>query len=111
MPPCLPFQERVAQEIREFLKHDTWKIIFLSGQWGSGKTFLLKTHFVDDVDCIYISLYGARTVEELRARIAATWLAKSGSRDLVRTSTGPSLRGRISNWCKSKFPKGSSTAQ
>ena len=111
MSVCLPFQDRVAKEIREFLEHDTWKIIFLSGQWGSGKTFLLKTHFVDEPDCIYVSLYGARSVEELRARVAATWLAKSGSRGPEKASARRSLWRRIRFWCKSKFLVGSSTAQ
>src|SRR4029077_13905269 len=43
--------------------------VFLNGAWGIGKTFLirkiLKEHFTDKKDYVYVSLYGLTNIEEI----------------------------------------------
>ena len=99
MSSCLPFQEQVVREIKHFLKHDTWKIILLSGPWGAGKTFLINKHFSSNDGCIYISLYGAKSLDELRSRIAAAWVIETAN-----TTNKFSRIKKFWMYCISKFP-------
>lgn len=106
MGNCLPFQQKVADEIRLFLEQDTWKVILLSGQWGTGKTYLVRDQFLGGDDCVYVSLYGAKSLDELRSRIAATWmLASIGSQNGTSDSNSKWLGGKLWGKAKSKFSR------
>ena len=44
--------------------------ILLDGDWGSGKTFFIKNHFIKDrKNIIYISLYGIQNIEGVTKKI------------------------------------------
>lgn len=57
----------------DLLKNQDHKVIVLKGKWGTGKTRLWRDVnaelYQDSKDSIYVSLFGAKTITELRLRI------------------------------------------
>jgi hypothetical protein len=63
------------------------KIIALTGKWGTGKTYLwnqIKQDLEPKNSAIYVSLFGVRTIDELKIRI----LQSSGSESFKNESAG-----------------------
>ncbi len=61
------------QRLIELLKNQNYRVIVLKGKWGTGKTKLwddVKKEFPQDYKkSIYVSLFGAKTINELKIRI------------------------------------------
>ena len=52
--------------------------LMLSGEWGSGKTYLIKSKFIPSVKDNYVflcvSLFGIDSLDRLRAEVKKKWL-------------------------------------
>lgn len=65
---------RVKKSINEFLLDPDRKVIALTGEWGVGKTHLWKELLNDSQEAslkssIYISIFGAKNIDEVKIRI------------------------------------------
>jgi len=72
-------QKIVGEELRRLL-HGPAKVVLLSGEWGVGKTYLVKEYFDKDHTAIYVSLYGASSIDDVRSRCIASWFSKATGR-------------------------------
>ena len=57
-------KERLDDEFQ-----DIYKCILINGDWGIGKTFFLKEKFLKDKDYIDVSVFGAKSIEAIKAEI------------------------------------------
>ena len=59
--------------------------LMLSGEWGSGKTYLIKSKFIPSVKDNYVflcvSLFGIDSLDRLRAEVKKKWLEKASELD------------------------------
>lgn len=59
--------------------------LMISGEWGCGKTYLIKTKFIPLVKAeyvfVYVSLFGIDSLEKLRVEIKKKWLEKASEFD------------------------------
>lgn len=72
--------EEICQVIKTYLDEDLYRYaLLLDGEWGCGKTYfvqqILKDHVQESRKMIYVSLYGIRSVDELRNACADAILA------------------------------------
>ncbi len=74
--------EEIIQEIKRYIKDDVYNYaVLIDGEWGSGKTFFVQNELkkeienevIDEkvVDVKYISLYGCKSIEDVKENI--TW--------------------------------------
>lgn len=66
--------DRLANSLKEVLKEHDFKVIVLSGKWGTGKTYLWKQleseQFANaDRPPLYVSLFGVRSVRDFKFEI------------------------------------------
>ncbi|AJA44492.1 KAP-like P-loop domain-containing protein [Frischella perrara] len=57
--------------------------VLINGPWGSGKTFFIKKFLKDIDNCIYISLYGISSIDEINTRIC-----KESFLEIAKSKTG-----------------------
>lgn len=54
--------------------------LMLSGEWGCGKTYLIKNKFIpsekDTYAFVNVSLFGIDSLDKLRAEVKKKWLEK-----------------------------------
>ena len=59
--------------------------LMLSGEWGCGKTYLIKTKFIplvkDIYVCVCVSLFGIDSLDKLRVEVKKKWLEKASEFD------------------------------
>lgn len=59
--------------------------LMLSGEWGCGKTYLIKTKFIplvkDTYVCVCVSLFGIDSLDTLRVEVKKKWLEKASELD------------------------------
>ena len=59
--------------------------LMLSGEWGCGKTYLIKTKFIPLVEDTYVfvsvSLFGIDSLDKLRVEVKKKWLEKASEID------------------------------
>lgn len=59
--------------------------LMLSGEWGSGKTYLIKSKFIPSVKDNYVfvcvSLFGIDSLDRLRVEVKKKWLEKASELD------------------------------
>ena len=59
--------------------------LMLSGEWGCGKTYLIKTKFIplmkDTYVCVCVSLFGIDSLDKLRVEVKKKWLEKASEFD------------------------------
>lgn len=48
---------------------NVYKCVLINGDWGIGKTYFLRKKFLKDKDYIYISLFGANSIETIKTEI------------------------------------------
>lgn len=48
---------------------NVYKCVLINGEWGIGKTYFLKNKFLTGNNCIYISLFGVNSVENVKIEI------------------------------------------
>lgn len=61
-----------VDELEERLKNESpnvYKCVLINGDWGIGKTYFLKNKFLKDKEYIYISLFGANSIEAIKTEI------------------------------------------
>lgn len=55
--------------------------LMLSGEWGSGKTYLIKSKFIplakDNYVFVCVSLFGIDSLDRLRVEVKKKWLEKA----------------------------------
>jgi hypothetical protein len=65
--------KRVSESLTALLNDRDHKVVALRGKWGTGKTYLWKTMassiLVGGKPPVYVSLFGVRTIKELKLRI------------------------------------------
>ena len=61
--------------------------VLINGPWGSGKTFFIKKFLKDINGCIYISLYGISSIDEINTRIC-----KESLLEIAKSKTGETGR-------------------
>ncbi len=82
------------QRLIELLKNQNYRVIVLKGKWGTGKTKLwddVKKEFPQDYKkSIYVSLFGAKTINELKIRILQNAYLNDASsvQKLLKTGVG-----------------------
>lgn len=64
--------------------------VAVSGEWGTGKTYLVKRHYEQPLGVdllkqakltfVYVSLFGLRSIEEVRQRISVAAIGKNGKK-------------------------------
>ena len=59
--------------------------LMLSGEWGCGKTYLIKNKFIpsekDTYTFVNVSLFGIDSLDKLRAEVKKKWLEKASEID------------------------------
>lgn len=59
--------------------------LMLSGEWGCGKTYLIKTKFIplmkDTYVFVCVSLFGIDSLDKLRVEVKKKWLEKASEFD------------------------------
>lgn len=59
--------------------------LMISGEWGCGKTYLIKNKFIPSVKDIYVfvsvSLFGIDSLDKLRVEVKKKWLEKASEFD------------------------------
>ena len=89
--------KRVKDSLVALLQDRDYKVIALTGKWGTGKTYLWQSVADDQFgkkkaseQPIYVSLFGARTINELKLRILQNTYLKDASivKKLIKTSGG-----------------------
>lgn len=77
--------------------------LMLSGEWGSGKTYFIKTKFIPLVKDIYVflcvSLFGIDSLDKLRVEVKKKWLEKVSELDKLN---GTKV-SQITDSCKKIF--------
>lgn len=66
-------------------------VIFLNGQWGSGKTFFWKNAIYPNLKsgkCIYVSLFGVLSVNDLKQKLLASILSGNEADTLLDKGRG-----------------------
>lgn len=81
--------ERAKQSLVAALSNPDNKVTVLRGSWGSGKTYLWErseAEFFKESKPIYVSIFGAKTISDLKLRIlqAAYLKDKDGTEKLVK---------------------------
>jgi len=75
----------------------------LSGEWGCGKTYLIKTKFIPSVKDTYvfvcISLFGIDSLDKLRVEVKKKWLEKASEFD----SLNGTKVSRVADSCRRIF--------
>lgn len=62
--------ESVKKRLIDLLNNDNYKVIALKGKWGTGKTCLWRDINTEQKqESIYVSLFGAKTINDLKLRI------------------------------------------
>lgn len=88
---------RVKESLLALLHDKDHKVIALTGKWGTGKTFLWESVATDQFGkCkaseqpIYVSLFGVRTINDLKLRILQNTYLKDASaiQKLMKTGGG-----------------------
>lgn len=97
------YQKTVANEIEAWLSRRDGAAILLTGQWGVGKTFLVKEQIGALNQTAYVSLFGTRSVQELRSRIAASWIASLRVSNQWESDASRWRRALV--WCLEKVSK------
>ena len=93
--------ENTKRALIEVLKGKTSSVIALSGRWGTGKTYLWKevektllASHAETADPVYISLFGVKTIAELKLRIIQAAAIKGGPLfQTFQKGTGSILKG------------------
>ena len=73
----------LIRELRGFLADDKAKVLALHGEWGAGKTYLWREFLKANRCCVkqksyaYASLFGLKSVDELRAKLLAEFSAST----------------------------------
>ena len=89
--------KRVKDSLVALLQDQDYKVIALTGKWGTGKTYLWQSVADDQFgkkeaseQPIYVSLFGARTINDLKIRILQNTYLKDASivKKLIKTSGG-----------------------
>lgn len=61
--------------------------LMLSGEWGCGKTYLIKNKLIPSMEDIYvfvcISLFGIDSLDKLRVEVKKKWLEKASELDML----------------------------
>lgn len=77
--------------------------LMLSGEWGCGKTYLIKTKFIPSVKDTYvfvcISLFGIDSLDKLRVEVKKKWLEKASEFD----SLNGTKVSRVADSCRRIF--------
>lgn len=65
--------EESAHAMSRALQNPKLKVIALTGQWGTGKTYMLQHRILpqlkaDSKSSLYVSLFGVRTIEDLKLK-------------------------------------------
>ena len=86
--------------------------LMLSGEWGSGKTYLIKSKFIPSVKDNYVflcvSLFGIDSLDRLRAEVKKKWLEKASELDKlngIKVSKFTDSYKRIFGTIKDILPK------
>lgn len=86
---------RVKESLVELLQDNDQKVIALTGKWGTGKTFLWESVKTDQFgkkkaseQPIYVSLFGVRTINDLKLRILQNTYLKDASAVQKMMKTG-----------------------
>ena len=109
----------VKSELKACLRDEATTTVLLSGEWGVGKTTLIKDFMKEQPDWLYVSAFGAASVSDLQSRISIAWIEKIGARvdvysyqkqtGLLQQSVRWILRkvGELTNaaWAKVNIPK------
>lgn len=87
-------------------------VIFLNGPWGSGKTYFWKKTVhptLQTKKCIYVSLFGVQSVNDLKHKLLAAVLAGEHTESIPSKSRNwiarlaPSFVNLFENWSGFKF--------
>jgi Cdc6-like AAA superfamily ATPase len=87
---------RVKESLVALLKDQDYKVIALTGKWGTGKTYLWRSVATEQFgkktseQPIYVSLFGVRTISDLKLRILQNTYLKDASsvQNLMKTGSG-----------------------
>ncbi len=88
---------RVRESLIALLQDQDHKVIALTGKWGTGKTYLWQSVATDQFgkkkaseQPIYVSLFGVRTINDLKLRILQNTYLKDAStvQQLINTGGG-----------------------
>lgn len=78
-------QPNILNGVQEYMRRaDTPYAIMIDGEWGVGKTHLFKNHILPEIgkdDCIYVSLFGLESVEDIEREIfkAMSFVSEDGA--------------------------------
>jgi hypothetical protein len=61
--------EHILSYIQQFLAREPSFALMVSGEWGTGKTFLVKSFFRERTDYLYVSLNGTTKANEIVERL------------------------------------------
>lgn len=86
--------------------------LMLSGEWGCGKTYLIKNKFIplekDTYAFVSVSLFGIDSLDTLRVEVKRKWLEKASEfekRDGITVSKITDFYKKIFGIIKDKLPK------
>lgn len=76
---AVDYGKDIYESLAEYIMDDRYhQAVLLNGSWGSGKTWFInkqftpvfeKTHEADDWCFIYLSLYGLKTMQQLKEKM------------------------------------------
>ena len=93
---------QVEKNLLELIRSDEHRVISLKGKWGTGKTYLwqsiekkLRSSSTTDKHPIYVSIFGAKTIDDLKMRILQNACLKSSQSVQKALQSGGSFMSKV----------------